>query len=150
STTSTWSGGCGAYPCANGLAAWLSMPKERFLDWAARRSLILLSSSLIRRAVLSGSAPTSATHSSPSCGAQCGSQRTQFQLCAASPSALSTTISKSRGLCSAAAWATSQRASARETGRRPVTPSTPTSGSGTVTGTACDTGTGGSSLASTP
>ena len=92
-------------------------------------------SSATRRAAESGSVPTRARHSSPCCGAQCGSQRTQFQSAPASGLAASTTMCRSRGLCNAAAWATNQRASARERPAGPARPITPSSGSGSAIGT---------------
>ena len=79
-------------------------------------------------------------------GAQCGSQRTQFQYWPASGSAVSTTMVRSRGLCRTAAWATSQRASARDALAGPASPTTPSWASGSETGTLNETGTGGSSL----
>ena len=109
------------------------------------RSVTSAASSATRRPAVAGSEPTSAMQASPLRGAQCGSQRTQFQCRPASGSADSTTIWRSRGLCRAAAWPTSQRASPRELSSGPARPSTPSSGSGSGTGTFLAVGGGGSS-----
>ncbi len=90
-----------------------------------RRSVTRIASSVMRWAADSVSAPTRATQSSPSRGAQCGSQRTQFHSSPACWSAERTTMARSRGLCRTAACATIHRASAREAYRGPVSPTTP-------------------------
>ena len=133
-------------------AAWPSEPPRPSGPSPALFSLALTSvtSSLTRRAAESGSVPTSATQSSPPRGAQCGSQRTQFHCGPAAGSAASTTMDRSRGLCSTAAWATSQRASARDASSGPARPTTPIVVSGIETGTQKDVGTAGSLASSAP
>ena len=109
----------------------------------ASRAVTSATSSVTRFAAESGSAPTSATQSSPPRGAQCGSQRTQFQCGPAAGSEASTTMDRSRGLCRTAAWATIQRASARDASTGPARPTTPSLASDIETGTQNDVGTAG-------
>jgi hypothetical protein len=109
----------------------------------ASRAVTSATSSVTRLAAESGSAPTSATQSSLPRGAQCGSQRTQFQCGPTAGSEASTTMDRSRGLCRTAAWATIQRARARDASTGPARPTTPSLASDIETGTQNDVGTAG-------
>ena len=112
------------------------------------RWLTMLASSAIRRAVTSAVVPVSDRWSRLS-GRLCGSQRSQSQ--SAAPRSSDSTISvRSFGLCRVAACATSQRAVDSTPARWPAMPSTPTSGSSTVTGTSRSVGGFGRSLALPP
>ena len=131
-------------------SAWLGAPECAGEDRFRIRSAAWPASSATRWVTVCGSAPTSATQSAPWPGAprpgtQCGSQRTQFQCAAACGSSLRITMERSRGLCSTAAWATSQRARPRDAAASPAMPTTPRSLSDSVTGTSRSGGTLGGS-----
>ena len=124
-----------------------ALPEEA-ADSSRIVSAACAASSLTRRSTVDASPPTIATQSAPCRGApfpgtQCGSQRTQFQCSEARGSSLRTTMDRSRGLCSVAAWTTSQRASARDAAASPARPITPRSFSDSVTGTSRSAGTTG-------
>lgn len=90
---------------------------------------------MIRRPAASWSVPINETQSWPCWGARCGSQCAQLHDCSASGAEESTTIDRSRGLCSTAACETSQRVVASALARSPATPITPISGNGSGSGT---------------
>ncbi|SCE42403.1 hypothetical protein GA0115252_14802 [Streptomyces sp. DfronAA-171] len=122
--------------CASGRSAACET-ELRAASW--RRSSSAVTSETLRLTV-SPSVPSSATQPWPWRGAACGSQCAHSQRSAASFAEESTTSERSRGECRIAACAASQRAEATARSRSPATPTTPSSVSGSVSGTLATTG----------
>ena len=105
-----------------------------FFCRSARRSARICVSSARRRPMVSASDPTRASASCPSVGRTWGSHTVHAQSGTAD-CAVSTTNCTSRGDCVTASWPSSQRPIERGQVPGPAMPTTPTSASGTVTGT---------------
>ena len=112
----------------------LHRPGGRRSQRPAACSLMMASSSAIRAATDSASLPISDDRSPVPglAGSAAASGPTPSSACP--QESVSTQICRSLGLCRVAAWATSQRPTARGASPGPATPSTPRCGSGTVTG----------------
>lgn len=115
--------------------SWLAQPGPSGPSSSRRTS------SVVRAVACSRSYARSSRHSWPCIGRRWGSQPSQAhsRLRSSAPrarSVLISTISRSAGECSAASWATVERASPASLVRGPASPSEPASRSPTVTGTA--------------